>query len=160
MQHAGFSMVEILITMAISAVALMGAALLSVQALKLNQGARYRGQAVMMSNDIAERIEANKTAATAGAYALAENVTLTAAKDCRASPCTAGELASYDLADWVSRLSQSLPGASWTITQVAAGNPATYQIAVSWLDRGVGQAGGSTPKTERFSFTTSKTVYR
>lgn len=153
-------MLEILITMLISSLALVGAALLSVQSLKLNHGARYRGQAVMLSNDIGERIEANKTAATDGAYAVATDTTVTSSKDCKSSPCSASELATSDLADWIVQMGRALPGASWTITQTAFGNPVTYQISVSWLDRGVNPRDGSSPRTERLSYITSKTVYQ
>lgn len=153
-------MIEILITMLIASLALIGAALLSVQAMKLNHGARYRGQAVMLSSDIAERIEANKTAATAGAYAVATDTAVSSSKDCKSSSCTASELATSDLADWTGQMTQALPGASWTISQVVAGNPATYEISVSWLDRGVNPKDTSGPRTERFSYVTSKTVYQ
>lgn len=155
----GSSLLEVLISMALLALALLGAAMMSVQALKLNQGGRYRAQAVVLSDDIAERIEANKDGAIAGAYALAANAAASSAKNCTAAPCSSAELAGYDLADWVTRASQALPDANWTITTVAVGNPATYQIDVGWRDRSA-TPGSSSTRTERYSYTTVKTIYR
>ena len=155
----GFSLLEVLITMAVSALALLGAAVLTLHAMKFNQSGRYRTQAVVLSGDIAERIEANKDGALAGSYEVAAGVAVAALTDCAASACSTSDLAIYDLAQWVTAVGQLLPGGSAQITQSVATNPTTYQIVVSWVDRRDGKVGSGQSATENFSYTTSKTVY-
>src|SRR5438067_9027647 len=65
-QH-GFTMVEVLVTLAIITVWLLATAGVQSSSLKLNKAAQFRTEAVAAATDIAERIEANKTA-LAGAY--------------------------------------------------------------------------------------------
>ena len=154
----GFSLIEVLVTLAVSALALLGAAILTLHAMKFNQSGRYRTQAVVLSGDIAERIEANKDAAKLGSYVL-NGAAAASLKDCSVNGCTAGELATYDLAQWAAAVNLLLPGGSSTIAQSVTGNPTTYQIVVSWVDRSDGVPAGGSPQTETFSYTTSKTVY-
>ncbi len=156
----GFSLLEVLITMAVSALALLGAAMLTMHAMKFNQSGRFRTQAVVLSGDIAERIEANKNGATTGAYALPAGTTVTSAKDCAVNACTAAELAVNDLAQWAATVGSALPGGTAQIAQSVVGNPTTYQIVVSWVDRRDGVPASGAAKTESFSYTTSKTVYQ
>ena len=155
----GFSLIEVLVTLAVSALALLGAAILTLHAMKFNQSGRYRSQAVVLSGDIAERIEANKDGAMAGAYVIVGGAAAASLKDCSANACTSAELAVYDLAQWAATVSQSLPGGSSEIAQSVTGNPTTYQIIVSWVDRRDGVPAGGSAQTESFSYTTSKTVY-
>ena len=145
--------------MAVSALALLGAAILTLHAMKFNQSGRYRTQAVVLSGDIAERIEANKEGAKAGAYVLTAGATATSLNDCSVSPCSAIDLATYDLAQWATAVSQLLPGGSSQIVQSVTTNPTTYQIVVTWTDRRDGVPAGGSAMTESFSYTTSKTVY-
>jgi type IV pilus assembly protein PilV len=156
----GFSLLEVLITMALSALALLGAAMLTIHAMKFNHSGRYRTQAVVLSSDIAERIEANKDGATAGSYALPAGTTVTSTKNCAVNACTATELAVNDLSQWAAMVAAALPGGTSQIAQSVAGNPTTYQIVVSWVDRRDGVAGSGAAATENFSYTTNKTVFQ
>ena len=156
----GFSLIEVLITMALSALALLGAAMLTMHAMKLNQSGRFRTQAIVLSSDIAERIEANKDGATTGAYAIAAGATVTSLKDCAVNACTAAELAVNDLAQWAATVSSALPGGTSQIAQTITGNPTTYQIIVAWVDRRDNAPGSGATATESVSYTTSKTVYQ
>ena len=156
----GFSLLEVLVTMAVSALALLGAAMLTMHAMKFNHSGRYRTQAVVLSADIAERIEANKEAATVGGYALPAGTTVTSSKDCAVNACTATELAVNDLSQWATTVASALPGGTYQIAQSVAGNPTTYQIVVSWIDRRDSVPGSGAAATESFSYTTSKTVFQ
>ena len=55
-QH-GFSMIEILVTLLIIAMAMLGTAGMQAYALKVGQGGQFRNQAVFLAADMAERIE-------------------------------------------------------------------------------------------------------
>jgi type IV pilus assembly protein PilV len=175
----GFSMIEVLVTMFIVTLALLGTAGLQAYSMRLNQGGQFRTQAVFLASDLAERMEANKTAAITGAYAVAESGTAVAPS----SACLAGQpacsppaLALFDLAQWENAVSSTLPQSSWQVVNVA-GNPATITITISWVDRltekgnaaaGTGNAAydatigtgiNAAGTGERFRYTATRTVF-
>ncbi|MGB8518055.1 MAG: type IV pilus modification protein PilV [Gallionella sp.] len=130
-RESGFSMIEILITLVIISLALLGSAGLQAYALKTNQGGQFRNQAAFLVSDIIERMEANKT------YAVGLNVydtALTQTVDCTANNCTPAQLAGYDVAQWQTAVASAVPQGVGTVTGVA-GNPASYTVKVSWVDR-------------------------
>lgn len=134
-QH-GFSMLEILITLVIIAIAVLGTAGLQLNAMRLNKGSQFRTQAIFLASDITERMEANKAAAVLGTYAIATTSTVSvAATDCAATACDSASLAAWDKSQWEAAVSNLLPQASWTISQTTAGNPSTYSIVIRWIDR-------------------------
>ena len=163
-QH-GFSMLEILITLIIVATALLGTAGLQAHALKTNMGGQFRNQAVFLSADIAERMEANRVQAVlAGGYALAAGAAIPAVSTaCNTGPCTAAQLAQYDLGIWQAAIAGVLPQGMGVITQTAAGNPSTYTIVINWVDRATNQtsAGAAVANSgvsETYTITTDKTI--
>jgi len=163
-RQAGFSMIEVLISLVLIAVAMFGHAGLQLNAMKFAKGGATRMQAVFLSNELAERMEANKAGSLAGNYVVASvtSTPSTAGADCMAGPCDAATLASYDLSEWTNRVATALPSSSWQIT-VAPGNPSTYTILVNWENRRV-NAGTTTyaaaGTTEALSLTSTKVVYQ
>lgn len=166
--EAGFSMIEVLISLVLIAIAMLGAANLQLQALKMAKGASFRMHAVTLATEIGERMEANRAGAVAGSY-----VTLTTGGTCPASPCTAArtvandcitatctatELATADLGNWEASLVARLPSASWAITNTTPGNPSTYTVLVNWQDRRDSNTYSTAGTTETFSYTSLKTV--
>lgn len=134
--QAGVSMIEVLIAIVIIAIALFGTAALQVSAMRLGQGGIFRSHAVFLAQDIAERMEANAPAATAGSYVVALTSTApTIDTTCQTGACTQALLAAYDVAQWANMVASSLPQASWSITQTVTGTPSTYTIVIRWVDR-------------------------
>lgn len=168
-QH-GFSMIEILITLVIVAIALLGTAGLQVYAMRVGQSGQFRTQAVFLAADIAERMEANKQGAINGGYAMGLTTAAPALSNvCISGPCNSSALRDYDLNQWSNSVASLLPQASWKIDSTITGNPNTYSIVVSWTDRrtdtkygannaassfGINAAGTG----ERFSYTATRTV--
>ena len=174
----GFSLIEVLVTLLIMSLALLGTAGLQAYSMRLNQGSQFRTQAVFLAADLAERIEANKAAdyqtswdfAASGAY----DISGTNPADCQTASCTLGNLATYDLWQWRRAVGDPavLPQSSWTVTRVVAGTLSTYTIVISWVDRmsatttttnaafnaasGVGVNAAGTG--ERFSYTATRSV--
>jgi len=162
--QAGFSMLEVLISLVLIAVAMFGNAGLQLNAMKFAKGAATRMQAVILANELAERMEANKAGSFAGNYVVASvsSTASTAATNCATTPCSSSALAAYDLAEWTARVGATLPGSSWQIIQLTAGDPSTYSIVVNWEDR---RANTNTTTystagtTETMSLTSTKVVY-
>ncbi len=163
--QAGFSMIEVLISLVLIAVAMFGHAGLQLNAMKFAKSGASRMQAAFLSNELAERMEANKAGSVGGNYVVA-NVTSTpstSATDCATTACNASALAAYDLAEWTARVAATLPAASWQITNPAAGNPSTYRIVVNWEDRRANTATttyATAGTSETLSLTSTKVVYQ
>ncbi|MDH2919241.1 MAG: type IV pilus modification protein PilV [Sideroxydans sp.] len=138
-QH-GFSMMEILVTLTIVATALLGTAGLQAHALKTSKGSEFRNQAIFLSADIVERMEANKAEAVAGNYAVAAGKGAVSTACEVVAACAGPDLTAYDLGNWQAAVA-ALPSGSGSIALTTAGNPATYTITVSWTDRGAAAAG-------------------
>jgi type IV pilus assembly protein PilV len=162
----GFTLLEILVTLFVIALGVLGTAGLQAIAMKMSQGGQLRSQAVILGLDLLERIEANNPGAVAGSYA---PVTLPTAyaKDCALAYCLPSELATYDLVQFKNRVEAQLPGAVVTVTSAGAG-PITYTVQIEWEERigkgstttvttSGGTSVGATGKTEKFSYTVTKT---
>ena len=168
--HVSHSAVPVLVTLLIISLALLGTAGLQAFSMRLNQGGQFRTQAVFLVADLAERIEANKAGAVAGLYAQATKTAPGAASTaCVDGACTAAALATFDLVQWENQVAVALPQPSWTVLQTTAGNPATYSISISWVDRradttnaafdAATQTGSNAAGTgERFFYTATRTV--
>jgi len=164
----GFSMIEVLITLVIIALTLLGTVGMQAYAMKMSQGGQLRTQAVILGMDIIERIEANNDGAIAGSY-VASTLPTSFSTDCYSDPCAAAALSAYDLYQFQAKLSAQLPSASATISVSGAG-PWVYTVAINWEERitksattAVTTTGTTTVtgsgKTESFSYTVSRTIY-
>lgn len=155
----GFSMIEVLVTMMIIALALLGAAGLQANALRINKSGESRVQAVFLAADLAERLEANRAGAVDGVYAVANSSTPSdSGSACDTSACNASQLADFDLSQWEYAVSQTLPQASWTVAHTTTGNPSTYTISIRWVDRRSNTNYNSTGTNEELSYETTRTV--
>lgn len=123
-KYAGFSLLEVLITIFILAIGLLGLVALQTTSLKNNHSAQHRTSAIVLAYDIIDRMRLNKTA----------NYTL----NMGAAPA-AGTLKDNDLTAWINDLSTSLPAGDGSVA--IAGNIVT--IVVQW-DDSRGTSGGAT----------------
>lgn len=178
----GFSMIEVLVTLLIVSLALLGTAGLQAYSMRLNQGGQFRTQAVFLVADLAERIEANKAGAVAGNYVLAASGVANALSSvCQGATCSATDLATFDLSQWQNAVFTALPQSSWEVcidadlNGVCDGapvfsNPINYLIRISWVDRradttnaafdATTQIGSNATGTgERFFYTATRTVF-
>ncbi|MFZ4479303.1 MAG: type IV pilus modification protein PilV [Rhodoferax sp.] len=173
----GFSMIEVLVTLLIVSLALLGTAGLQAYSMRLNQGGQYRSLAVFLAADLAERMEANKPGATSGAYALDSTTgadflagATAVSSVCVSGACTAAALAGYDLSQWQNAVATSLPQSSWSVTQTVTGAQTSYTITIGWVDRRTnttmagpdsGSAFGSKTATagEKFSYTATRILF-
>jgi type IV pilus assembly protein PilV len=159
-KQRGFSMIEVLVTLMFIAFALLGTAGLQAYAMRVSQGGQFRTQAVFLVADLAERMEANKAGAVAGAYAQVTSGTPAALSSaCTTLACIPADLAAYDLSQWQNAIAAVLPQSTWTVTQTVTGNPSTYTITVSWVDRRTDTAYESAATGETFSYTATRTIF-
>jgi type IV pilus assembly protein PilV len=110
----GTSMVEVLVTLVVIAFGLLGMAGLQMR-LQVSEVESYqRSQALLLLNDMASRIATNRTAATAGAYAVAAASPLGAGTTCPGGTSTQAQ---RDLREWC----QALQGAGEVLGSNNAG---------------------------------------
>ena len=138
-REGGVSLIEVLVAMVLIALAMFSAIALQVYALRMAASSTSRSQAINLSAEIAERMEANVGQAIKGAYATPTASTASlVATDCSISACTPADLVAYDLALWSQKiLKSSLTSPTWTITvgTLAANTPTSYTIVLTWLER-------------------------
>ena len=129
----GFSLLEVLVSLAILSVGLLGLAALQTVGLRINHDSYQRTQATMLAYDIADRMRANSVGLAAGQY-LAP-ATLTTGSDCVAAACTTTELATYDIKTWQDMLALKLSGGTGTISAPNATGART--ITINWLENDI-----------------------
>ncbi len=138
----GFSLIEVLVTLAIVSVAALGMAGLQTATLRSNSNALVESQAATIVQDLIERIHANPD----GDYTTTfnENIVLAATCEGVGANCDVDAMARYDLLQWKCALGAAesrqtcaargiagqLPGGDGSIT--VAGN--IYTITIRWFD--------------------------
>ena len=133
-RQRGFSLVEVLITLVIMSVGMLGIAGLYVQSMQAGRTSMFRHHAVTLAGDVADRIRANPTADIAYTAPVgADNNCILGGVD-----CTATQMAANDILLWKDQAANTLPGGDITIilTPESGLIPPTYQITVSWTEPG------------------------
>lgn len=113
----GFTLIEVLITMVVIALGLLGLAGLQATNLKNNQSAYFRSQATQLAYDIADRMRVNNKNLAADYNeqmgscldeddAVAKKACL---ENCETNACSTAEMADYDLSNWAVNMAQTLP---------------------------------------------------
>lgn len=92
----GFSLIEILISVLVFGIGILGLGGLQVASLKGSNNAHYRTTASVLAMDLADRMRSNLTAVSDGRYG--ETVSCgTVSRLCRSSACSIEELAIFDI---------------------------------------------------------------
>ena len=140
--NQGFTLVELLVTVVILAIGLLGMAGLQTTGLSANQSAYHRSQATIAISDIIDRMRSNATGVTNDAY-VADGNTLTVNtsstitdQECidNTAGCTPAELATHDIAQWARYFSTTdgniptLPNASGAIARTGS----NYTATITW----------------------------
>ena len=103
----GAGLIEVLITLVVLSVGLLGLAALQASALKLSTQADNRSQATFLAYEMADRMRANRAAALADAYVLPTFASVEC--DPALVLSDAGTLATRDLEEWRNALACLLP---------------------------------------------------
>ncbi len=136
--QSGFSLLEVMISMVVTAVGLLGLAGLQAAGLKSNHSAYQHSQATVLAYDMADRMRAN-----VGSISLYQTDVTTADQlaACSGAGCGASDLVKNDLFDWNTDLAAAIPGSVGAITLSGS----TYTVSVSWDDDRDGDIDGDDP---------------
>ena len=182
-RQQGITLIEALVTLLILAVGALGIASMQLAGLKYASGSYGRTQAVILADDMANRLKSNRVfalnlddngaAAGQSPYELAgfDSATPAAATDCLDVTviCDSQQLANYDLLTWRNELARVLPsgrGMITTIDRVVTGRNGEditqrqFNIAIEWRqvssstsDTSVATAANFDPDDELQNFT-------
>lgn len=130
----GVTLIEVLVTMVITAVGLLGLAGLQVRGLSIQKDAHGRSIATQLALDIADRMRSNVGAVTDYAFTTAYptgTVTMPVAPDCETTTCSGTQQAQFDLARWLGRVrGGALPGGWARIEQ----NNGAWIVTLMWAE--------------------------
>ena len=156
LNSAGFSLMEVLVSLVVLSIGLLGAAMLQGKALNSNTQSFLREKAVVLAHDMEDRMRANRIATVAGNYNSADttnyeqaaNNSCTEVAGTSAANCSAQQLAAHDTFEWGIALAQALPSGTGTVC--ADNNPSdanacdgagtVYSITVTWTEMQSGVA--------------------
>ena len=127
----GFTLVEVLISLIIMSVGMLGIAGLYVHSMQAGRTSVLRHNAVTLAGDIADRIRANPRAGAAYGLAGADNNCVAQGVD-----CTVAEMAAHDIFLWDLQAADTLPNGQVNVVFNNGVLPPTYQITVTWTEPG------------------------
>lgn len=154
-RQTGTTLVEIMVSVVVIAVGLLGLASMQINALKFQQTATQRSEAIQASYDLADRMRVNfvytkpelyaneRTANEAKytnkvAYAAGSSATHAAPNNCNrvvaGGACTSAQVAANDLEDWQLNLKRRLAGGAGYIVPVSGTANSTFDVTVMWLE--------------------------
>ena len=134
--QTGFTLIEVMISVFVLAVGLLGLAGLQMAGLKSNHSAQLRTQAIVQTYDIIDRMRINKIVAKAGGYDIAMGA---------ASAGTAA-IKDRDRDTWKAALLADLPNGDGSIVTAAD----VVTVSVQWDD----SRGFNGSSTQTFSIST------
>jgi type IV pilus assembly protein PilV len=128
-QQRGATLIEILITVVIMSIGLLGIAGIQALGIRANHTGSIRSQATMLAYDMADRVRANPGGA--GNYHFPSALPTAEVLACKSSPgCGAADMANHDTYLWLQDLSASLPDGRGTVCLDSTpkdGDPSNFQ---------------------------------
>jgi type IV pilus assembly protein PilV len=154
----GVALMEVLVSMLVIALWLLGSAGLQAGMFKLQKSAGFRLTAMALASELGERMQANISAAKTGSYEMAAGADPSGQADCTTQHCSSTDLASFDLRSWKARVSASMDVASVSVVRDTTATVPTYTITISWNEPRGRQTYGSAGTTETASFVITKVL--
>ena len=137
LNSAGVTLIEVMVSLIILTVGMLGIAALHGLGVKYGTRSYFRSQAVNQAYDILDRMRANPAGVSIGEYTRS-SASEQAGHNCLHSSCSAADIAGYDLGQWNWSNSSLLPSGSGTVTT----DGSSISVDVSW------EESGHTGKTE------------
>lgn len=126
-QNSGFSLIEVLVSVVVLSVGLLGLAGLQTNVIKFNHSAYLRSIAIYQTENIIDRMRSNKKGVEANAYIVGIAKKESNIKS-NCNPCSATEIAEQDILTWNQSNNQLLPNGQGTIQT----NGDLYIVTIMW----------------------------
>ena len=134
-QQKGFGILEILITVFVLAVGLLGIASLQTLGFRASQGSYMRTIASYKAYEMIDRMRANPDGIAAGSYNAISGIP--SATDCSLQSCSFSAMATYDANQWNTELAYLLPSGQGTVTRSGS----VFTVVVRWDENKKGATG-------------------
>lgn len=151
-KNQGFSLIEVLVSVVVLSIGLMGLSGLQIASLKGTNDAHFRTQASLLIMDLSERLRVNQAGVIAGTYSTTDtagnqqsiNCASAATEQCGTTACSGEELAKFDKHAIACGVKKALPNGKLTVTCISNDCAAsvltdpdatlnkTHKIVVSW----------------------------
>lgn len=138
----GVTLMEVLVTVAVTSVGLLGLASLAGVSAKVNENAYQRTQVGFAAQTLIESMHINPHGIAQGKYESVLTEAIDTSPDCRHGPCDVAARARFDLAMFSRNLAENAPNASSSVKCVvqpgasaAVRLDSTCRIEVNWSDR-------------------------
>ena len=145
----GFSLIEVLVGLVIISVGMLGIAKIQALAYASTGSASLRSLAALQAASLASAMHANRAywavgsapvpITIAGTTITSTDATLAATTVCTLgganAPCSAHDLAAYDLQQWATALGALLPNGSAVINCPTASSPINCTIQLTWNEK-------------------------
>ncbi|HHI93923.1 MAG TPA: type IV pilus modification protein PilV [Gammaproteobacteria bacterium] len=142
----GFTLTEVLVTLVVLAIGLLGLAGLQASSLKHNNNAYQRTQATLLAYDMLDRMRANPMGIENGDYDTVDTGTTPTNPACVGTSCTPAQLAANDVYEWATRLTTVLPSGRGVIAGTAPNAP--FTVTIMWDDQRTGATGTNCDPTD------------
>ena len=106
MRQSGFTLVEIMVSIVILGIGLLGLTGLQMSGLRNTQTATQTNLSTLLAYDMAERMQSNPFSVDEGSY---HNVSAATHTCSRSTPCSAIDQAELDMYEWSAELDNRLP---------------------------------------------------
>ena len=132
----GFTIIEVLVSMVILSVGVLGLGLLQIASMQNTHGGYLKSKATILAYDMVDSMRANNPAVTAGNYILALTQATPVAVDCYGlqANCTTLQMATSDLNRWRNVIGIYLPAGSGQVNTVDIAGTTQVTVAVTWVD--------------------------
>jgi type IV pilus assembly protein PilV len=139
-QQNGFTLIEILVSMVILAIGLLGLAGLQMTSLRHNLSSYHRSQATQLAYDMADRMRVNIINSKLGSNSVyvkknPSNAQKKAACLRIQTECNPINMAEQDLYDWNQHIIQKLPDGEGKIEALGVVTDKTFTITLTWVDK-------------------------
>lgn len=145
MHQEGVGLIEVLVALLVLSIGFLVSANMQLRGMRSNQESYYQSQALMLANEIMDRMRNNRAGVAAGKYKNMTTIGDFSEPDCASSGCDAAGLAELDRFEWSANLRNLRdesgfipvlpPKADGTPASGAISGPAAsgaYTITMSW----------------------------
>jgi type IV pilus assembly protein PilV len=146
-KYRGDTMIEVLVTVLILAVGVLGVAAMQVTTYRNLSISHSASIAAIVADDFAERMRANLDVDNVDALTVTYNHSADPGPgdtDCTANACSPSQLADYDIGIWWEELGANLPLGRGQVARNGGTN--TFTLTVRWDEDRSGSAGTNCPK--------------
>jgi type IV pilus assembly protein PilV len=138
---SGFSIIEVLVTIVVVSVALLGVAKMQAASVSNTQVARTRSLVALQAESLASLMHGNQaywaSPALAPTALSATGPNTGAVTDCSSAACGAAQMFAYDWKAWVNGINAQIPTYAASVACTPAATPVTCLITITWSEKSV-----------------------